>query len=88
MVDAYDAISYGGTGKTFNWDIAVEMKSLGIPIILAGGLNPSNIQEAIQIVNPYGLDVGSGVEEEPGKKDHALMRKLFENIGKEERVNK
>lgn len=85
LLDTYSKKVAGGTGKTFNWDIAVEMKTLGVPIILAGGLNPSNIGEAIQKVNPYGLDVGSGVEEKPGKKDHELMRELFENLRKEEK---
>ena len=82
LLDTYSKKAAGGTGKTFNWDIAVKMKDLGVPIILAGGLNPSNIQEAIQKVNPYGLDIASGIEEKPGKKDHSLMKELFEKIRK------
>lgn len=82
LLDTYSEKLAGGTGKTFNWDIAVKMKTLGVPIILAGGLNPSNIEDAIQKVNPYGIDVGSGVEEKPGKKDQSLMKELFERLGK------
>lgn len=82
LLDTYSDKLAGGTGKTFNWDMAVKMKTLGVPIILAGGLNPSNIEEAIQKVNPYGIDVGSGVEEKPGKKDHSLMKELFDRLEK------
>lgn len=82
LLDTYSKKAAGGTGKTFNWDIAVKMKDLGVPIILAGGLTPSNIQEAIQKVNPYGLDIASGIEEKPGKKDHSLIKELFDKIRK------
>jgi phosphoribosylanthranilate isomerase len=80
LLDTYSEKEAGGTGKTFNWDIAVNIKSLGVPIILAGGLNPENIKEAIDKVKPYAVDIGSGIEERPGKKDHLLMRNLFERI--------
>lgn len=83
LLDTYSKKVAGGTGKTFNWDIAVKMKALGVPIILAGGISPSNIGEAVKKVNPYGIDVGSGIEEKPGKKDHSLMKELFENLRKE-----
>lgn len=82
LLDTYSEKAAGGTGKTFNWDMAVKIKKLGVPIILAGGLVPSNIKDAILKVNPYGLDISSGIEEQPGKKDHSLMEKLFEEIGK------
>jgi phosphoribosylanthranilate isomerase len=64
----------GGTGANFNWELAVEAQKLGRPIFLAGGLTPENVAEAVLQVQPYGVDVSSGVESAPGKKDHAKVR--------------
>ena len=80
LFDTYSTEKRGGTGKTFDWSLAVEGKAFGIPVILSGGLSPFNIKEAIATVKPYAVDVNSGVEERPGKKDHALMKQLFEVI--------
>ena len=82
LFDTYSEEDRGGTGKTFDWDLAVKGKESGIPIILSGGLSPSNIEEAVMIVNPYAVDVNSGVEERPGKKSHILLKRLMETISR------
>lgn len=82
LFDSYDETTRGGTGKTCNWDLAVRGKDFGIPIILSGGLTPSNIERAISSVKPFAVDVNSGVEKRPGKKDHFLMKELMEKIRK------
>jgi phosphoribosylanthranilate isomerase len=76
LLDAYVPGTYGGTGLTFNWETARIAKQYG-PIILAGGLNPSNVLSAVETVEPYGIDVSSGVEASPGKKDHAKVTELI-----------
>lgn len=60
----------GGTGVTFDWGIAEKLQNNGLPVIVAGGLKPNNIKEAVSTVRPWGVDVSSGVEERPGKKNH------------------
>jgi phosphoribosylanthranilate isomerase len=67
----------GGTGETFDWDLLRNHRS-EVPAILAGGLKPENVAEAVEIVRPYAVDVASGVEAEPGRKDHAKMAAFFE----------
>ena len=71
----------GGTGEKFNWDLAVEAQKFGKPIFLAGGLTPENVAEAVRKVRPFGVDVSSGVEISPGKKDPAKVR-AFINAAK------
>ena len=80
LLDTYSRNKAGGTGNTFDWRIAVNIKKLGIPIILAGGLGPANIGDAIRTVRPCAVDVNSGVEERPGKKSHDLMKDLMEQV--------
>jgi phosphoribosylanthranilate isomerase len=80
LLDTYSKDKAGGTGKTFDWELAIKIKKLGIPIILSGGLGPSNIVSAISTVRPYAVDVNSGVEEHPGKKSQNLMKELMERV--------
>ena len=77
LLDSFVPGKHGGTGSKFDWGLAIKAKGLGKPVILAGGLNPSNVAEAVSQVNPYAVDVSSGVESSPGKKD---MRKLHDFI--------
>jgi phosphoribosylanthranilate isomerase len=73
LLDAHVPDKLGGTGASFNWDLALEAQKLGRPVFLAGGLTPENVADAVRRVQPYGVDVSSGVEESPGKKDHAKV---------------
>ena len=73
LLDAYVPGAKGGTGARFDWEHAVSAKTGGKPIILAGGLTPANVAEAVRGVRPYAVDVSSGVEDAPGKKDLAKI---------------
>ncbi len=77
LLDTYSKERAGGTGKTFDWELAIKIKKQGTPIILSGGIGPSNIVAAIHAVRPYAVDVNSGVEERPGKKSHILMKAVM-----------
>ena len=74
LLDAFSPEARGGTGEKFNWDLAIEAKKFGKPIFLAGGLTPQNVAAAVKKIQPFGVDVSSGVESAPGKKDHQKIR--------------
>jgi phosphoribosylanthranilate isomerase len=79
LVDTFDKKLFGGTGRLANWDIAAEIAE-NTNVFLAGGLSPENIGEAIAAVNPFAVDVNSGVESSPGKKDRMMLQQLYESI--------
>jgi phosphoribosylanthranilate isomerase len=74
LLDSYCPEMAGGTGQTFNWDLAVQARQFGKPIFLAGGLTPQNVAEAVRQAQPFAVDVSSGVEQSPGKKDAKKMQ--------------
>ena len=76
LLDAFNPDKYGGTGLTFDWNVIGHISKR---VFLAGGINPDNAAEAVRL-GVYGIDVCSGIESGPGKKDHRKMKKLFENI--------
>jgi phosphoribosylanthranilate isomerase len=76
LLDAFDPDKYGGTGLTFDWNV---IGHIGKRIFLAGGINPDNAADAVKL-GVYGIDVCSGIEARPGKKDHQKLKKLFQNI--------
>lgn len=79
LLDTFVPGEQGGTGKTFDWNLAAEISS-EVPIILSGGLNAVNIAEAIEIVKPFGVDVSSGVESSPGVKDLDKIEKFMSAV--------
>jgi phosphoribosylanthranilate isomerase len=81
LLDAPSA-GYGGSGTTFDWSLAAEAAQV-VPVVLAGGLTPENVAEAIRVVRPWGVDVASGVETSPGVKDADRMRRFIEAAKKE-----
>lgn len=76
LLDGYDTKHHGGTGKRFDWRVAREAKRYG-PVIVAGGLRAENVAEAIRQVKPFGIDVCSGVEERPGRKDAKKVKRFM-----------
>jgi len=76
LLDAFDPDKYGGTGLTFDWNVIGHISKR---VFLAGGINPDNAAAAVKL-GVYGIDVCSGIEAEPGKKDHSKMKQLFDNI--------
>ena len=78
LLDAFNKDAYGGTGEQFDWSLA--KVDIDLPIILAGGLNPDTVADAISQVNPYAVDVSSGVESEPGIKDIAKIKEFIRKV--------
>ena len=84
LLDSFSKGQYGGTGKVHDWTLSRQIKEAvaPVPVILAGGLKPENVKEAILTVQPYAVDVASGVELSPGVKDHEKVRAFVENAKK------
>jgi phosphoribosylanthranilate isomerase len=78
LLDSYKKGMPGGTGEIFDWDVIPD--DLSLPVILAGGLNANNVAQAISTVNPWAVDVSSGVEESPGKKDQQKILQFFNAV--------
>jgi phosphoribosylanthranilate isomerase len=78
LVDAHVPGQHGGTGRTAPWELLASFRP-GVPLILAGGLTPENVAEAVRVVRPYGVDVASGVESSPGQKDAEKVRRFIAN---------
>jgi phosphoribosylanthranilate isomerase len=78
VIDGSTPGQFGGTGKTAPWNLLADFKP-GMPLILAGGLTPENVAEAVRIVRPYAVDVASGVESSPGRKDVEKMKRFIDN---------
>ena len=76
LLDTFREDDFGGSGKLFDWDIAVEAKRFG-KVIVAGGLTPENVADAVRKIRPYGVDVSSGVELCPGVKDHKKIKEFI-----------
>jgi phosphoribosylanthranilate isomerase len=79
LLDAYAPDQFGGTGKPYNWDLVFGANAFG-SIIIAGGLTPENVSEAVTSLHPFGVDVASGVESKAGKKDYEKMRRFIEAV--------
>ncbi len=80
LFDAYWHGLHGGTGQSFDWDLVAKRRSK-VPMILAGGLTAENVAGAVDLVKPFAVDVVSGVEAEPGRKDHAKVEAFLETAG-------
>ena len=82
LFDAYSKTEFGGTGTAFDWRLAKEIRKTKKPYIISGGLTPNNVAQAVKIFRPYAVDVSSGVEKTPGKKDKKLMKEFIAHAKK------
>ncbi|MEO8650559.1 MAG: phosphoribosylanthranilate isomerase, partial [Acidobacteriota bacterium] len=79
LLDTYTAVEYGGTGRRFDWSLARTLSDRLGPVFLAGGISPENVRQAIEVVDPFAIDVCSSIESSPGRKDPEKMKRLFKN---------
>ncbi len=83
LLDTAVAGQHGGTGRSFDWSLAADLQrssGAALPVILAGGLRPDNVAEAVRVVRPYAVDVSSGVEAEPGRKDTEKVKRFVVEV--------
>lgn len=80
LIDAYSPQYYGGTGERADWQAAAEIAARYPGVLLAGGLTPANVAAAVETARPWGVDVASGVEASPGRKDHAAIQAFIEAV--------
>lgn len=79
LLDAWSGKQYGGSGRSFDWQLAKKLTGTK-PLILAGGLTPENVAEAVRLVQPYAVDVSSGVEDSPGRKNHQKITQFISQV--------
>jgi phosphoribosylanthranilate isomerase len=79
LLDAHDPVKRGGTGRTIDWTVAARVAAVR-PVVLSGGLHAGNVADALRAVRPYAIDLSSGVEHAPGKKDPVKLRALFDVV--------
>jgi phosphoribosylanthranilate isomerase len=79
LLDACRPDQFGGTGKSFDWDLVFGANAFG-SIIIAGGLTPENVPQVVSTLHPFAVDVASGVESRPGKKDYEKMRRFIDSV--------
>jgi phosphoribosylanthranilate isomerase len=84
LLDTYDPERLGGTGQTWDWSRMCRSREPSPPIVVAGGLTPANVREAIRLTRPWGVDVSSGVEALPGRKDHDKVLRFIRNVREED----
>ncbi len=87
VLDTYSMQARGGTGETFDWRLAVVAKKAGVPVVLAGGLSPANVGEAVSFVEPFAVDLNSGVEDRPGRKSPLLVRQAVSAVRQADMCN-
>jgi phosphoribosylanthranilate isomerase len=86
LFDSKDDALFGGTGKIFQWDLVRDLRRFK-PVLLAGGLRPDNVLDAIRTVNPYALDVCSGIESAPGRKDAVKLKQFMREVRNAEQAD-